>query len=88
MKRIFILILMCTLVVHFECNKINVQLQSKMQLTLRIEPTPSTADVNFEQCYPCTPLLPLCASIGRSRSDLFTLCGKVTEKHAAVFCSY
>jgi len=43
------LILICTLVVHFECTKVNVQLQSKMQLTLRIEPTPSTTDVNFEQ---------------------------------------
>jgi len=46
-KQILILILMCNLMAHFECNEINVQLVSKMHLTLRTEPTPSTTDVNF-----------------------------------------
>ena len=86
-KQIFILILICTLVVRFECTKFNVQLQGEMQLTLRIEHTPSTTDVTFEQCYTCTPMLPHCASIGKSRGNLFILSGKVTEKHAAMFCS-
>jgi len=86
-KLILILIIMCTLVAHFECNKVNVRLLNKMQLTLILEPTPFTSDIYFEQCLTCTPVLPLSVSIGRSRGDLFTSPGKVTEKRAAMFYS-
>jgi hypothetical protein len=88
LKNILILILMCNLVVHFECNKVNVHLPRKMHLTLRIEFTPSTTHDNFEQCYTCTLLLHFSAFIGRSWGNLLTEPGKVTEKHAYMFCSY